>query len=78
MYGDDGDLIGLLGEDGTVNPPKKIEHIRVWSCDFNSSENNAYSFSSLSDSYSDRSFNLFPVYSLLIVYGYPVRCQKIE
>lgn len=78
MYGDDGDLIGLLVEDGTVNPPKKIEHIRVWSCDFNSSENDAYSFSSLSGSYSDSSFNLFPVNSSYVVCGYPVRCQKIE
>lgn len=78
MYGDDGDLIGLLGENATVSPPKKIEHIRVWSCDFNSSENKAYVFLSLSECYSDSSFNLFPVNSSYVVYGYPVRCQKIE
>ena len=77
MYGDYGDLIGLLGKDETVNPPKEIEHIRVWSCDFNSSENKAYIFLSLSECYSGRSLNLFPVYSSLIFYGYPVRCQKI-
>lgn len=78
MYGDYGDLRGLLRKDETVNPPKEIEQIRVWSCDFNSSENNAYDFFSLNECYSGRSLNLFPVYSSLIVYGYPVRCQKIE
>lgn len=78
MYGDYGDLKGLLGKDETVNPPKEIEQIRVWSCDFNSSENNAYDFFSLNECYSGRSLNLFPVYSSSIVYGYPVRCQKIE
>ena len=78
VYIGTGDLIDQLGEDGTVNPPIKIDRFSVWSCDFNSSENKAYEFLSLSECYSDSKFNLFPVNSSYVVYGQPVRCQKIE
>ena len=78
VYIGTGDLIDQLGEDGTVNPPKEIDRFSVWSCDFNSSENKAYEFLSLSECYSDSKFNLFPVNSSYVVYGQPVRCQKIE
>ena len=78
VYIGTGDLIDQLGEDGTVNPPKEIDRFSVWSCDFNSSENKAYEFLSLSECYSDSKFNLFPVNSSYVVYGQPVRCQKIK
>ena len=78
VYDEKGDLIDQIVEDGTENPPKKIELIHVWSCDFNSSENKAYEFLSLSECYSDSKFNLFPVNSSYVVYGQPVRCQKIK
>lgn len=78
VYIGTGDLIDQLGEDGTVNPPKEIDRFSVWSCDFNSSENKAYEFLSLSECYSGSSCNLFPVNSSYVVYGQPVRCQKIE
>ena len=78
VYIGTGDLIYQLGGDLTVNPPIIIERFSVWSCDFNSSENKAYEFLSLSECYSDSSFNLFPVNSSYVVYGQPVRCQKIE
>ena len=78
VYDEKGDLIDQIVEDGTENPPKKIELIHVWSCGFNSSENKAYEFLSLSECYSDSKFNLFPVNSSYVVYGEPVRCQKIK
>ena len=78
IYTEKGDLIDQIVEDGTENPPKKIELIHVWSCDFNSSENEAYDFLSHSECYSGSRYNLFPVNSSYVVYGEPVRCKKIE